>query len=58
MEWCLTCHRDPTPYLRPREDVFSTSWHPDADQAKKGHALLERYGIATAHLTECSVCHR
>jgi hypothetical protein len=24
MEWCLDCHRNPVPYLRPREFVFRT----------------------------------
>ncbi len=26
MEWCLACHRDPTPNLRPREALFEMNW--------------------------------
>ncbi len=27
MRWCLSCHRDPAPHLRPREEVFNPHWH-------------------------------
>lgn len=26
MEWCLECHRNPEPFLRPREEIFSMNW--------------------------------
>lgn len=26
MGWCLTCHRDPAPNLRPREEVTNLAW--------------------------------
>ena len=29
MGWCLDCHRDPAPHLRPREEVFNMTWTPD-----------------------------
>ncbi len=58
MEWCLDCHRDPAKNLRPRDEIFSTDWHPPRDQMAKGHALLAAYGIRPDHLTDCSVCHR
>jgi hypothetical protein len=25
VEWCLDCHRNPAPTLRPREKIFDTS---------------------------------
>src|SRR3954454_14026567 len=28
MGWCLDCHRNPKPHLRPREAVFSMTWQP------------------------------
>jgi len=34
MEWCLSCHRDPGPNLRPREEVFNTEWQPPVDSAE------------------------
>ncbi|HEY2889663.1 MAG TPA: cytochrome c3 family protein, partial [Dongiaceae bacterium] len=58
MSWCLSCHRDPTPYLRPPDRVFDMSWTPPADQAAEGDRLLISYLIHTGHLTDCSTCHR
>jgi hypothetical protein len=59
MEWCLSCHRNPGPNLRPREEVFNVNWQPPADagaatalQAK----LVKDYDVQS--LTSCSTCHR
>jgi Cytochrome c7 and related cytochrome c len=59
MEWCLTCHRDPGPNLRPREEVFNTSWQPPADPAAARALqakLMKDYDVQS--LTSCSTCHR
>jgi hypothetical protein len=56
MEWCLDCHRAPEKYVRPREEVFSVSWQPPANQVEQGRALVKAYGIQTR--TSCSTCHR
>lgn len=29
--WCLDCHRNPDPHLRPPQDVFATNWRPPPD---------------------------
>lgn len=58
MGWCLDCHRDPAKNLRPRSEIFSTSWKPGSDQMEEGHKRLAEYGIKVGHLTDCSVCHR
>lgn len=29
MEWCLSCHRDPAKFVRPKEEVFSVTWEPN-----------------------------
>ena len=57
MSWCLSCHRDPAPNLRPRADVFDPDWKPDG-KTPSGEKLMARYGIHPASLTDCSVCHR
>jgi hypothetical protein len=57
MGWCLDCHRNPEPNLRPPDAIFSTDWTP-AEGEIQGHALMRFYGIDPAKLTECSVCHR
>jgi hypothetical protein len=58
MGWCLNCHRNPAPYLRPATAVFDPDWKPPADQATQGLMLLAHNHIDTSHLTDCSVCHR
>lgn len=58
MQWCLACHRDPAPNLRPREHVFDMAWQPPADRRALGERLMEEYGIDPAKLTHCYVCHR
>jgi hypothetical protein len=58
MGWCLDCHRDPTPYLRPSESVFDPNWTPPRNQREEGKRLLAHYHIQTKGLTDCSRCHR
>ena len=58
MGWCLDCHRNPGPHLRKPEKVFATAWTTPLDQNEEGRKLMARYHIDTAHLTDCSVCHR
>jgi hypothetical protein len=59
MEWCLGCHRNPAPFLRPKEFVFSMEWQPPADESNLGLQLMKQYEIAGPELlTSCSTCHR
>ncbi|MCB9785368.1 MAG: cytochrome c3 family protein [Deltaproteobacteria bacterium] len=58
MKWCLDCHRDPAPHLRPPDAIFAMGWERPPDPAQSPEALAELYGLATAHLTDCSTCHR
>jgi hypothetical protein len=58
MQFCLDCHRDPAPRLRPREEVTNMAWQPPADKAALGQSLLHQYGIRVGALTHCTVCHR
>lgn len=59
MGWCLDCHRDPAPNLRPREAIYDPYWTPPPDQARRGRALMAAYRIRPAALlTDCSACHR
>ena len=41
MSWCLDCHRNPTPHLRPRDKVFDMAWEPPPDQDKVGAELAQ-----------------
>jgi hypothetical protein len=58
MGWCLECHRDPAPHLRPASAVFDPDWTPPKDQLEYGRKLLTQYLIDPTHLTDCTVCHR
>ena len=59
MQWCLDCHRNPEPALRPMDQVFNMDWKPGADQEKRGAEYKSERKIRTAaELTSCSTCHR
>lgn len=56
MAWCLDCHRNPEPHLRPRDQITNTSWKPPKDQAAWAAEHKEARGIAAPE--DCSACHR
>ena len=59
MSWCLSCHRNPELYVRPRDQVFNMSWQPPADDPSLGARLVKEYKIGSVEqLTSCSTCHR
>ena len=58
MAWCLGCHRDPAPELRPLGAVFDQAWTAKAGSAETGHVRLAERGIDIRRLTDCSICHR
>jgi hypothetical protein len=58
MGWCLSCHRHPEQFIRPKAEVFDMAWTPPADQDRRGAELIKRYLIHPDHLTDCSICHR
>jgi hypothetical protein len=53
MGWCLDCHRDPEPHLRPRATITAMDSAP---------APAEQQALARLHRVEsethCTVCHR
>jgi hypothetical protein len=57
MEFCLRCHRDPGPNLRPRDQIFNTEWLRSAETPSPS-SLLAQYHIGARTLTDCSICHR
>jgi hypothetical protein len=57
MQWCLKCHRSPDKNLRPLNEVFKMNWKPSSDP-HTGEAFARARNVQTAHLTDCSACHR
>ncbi|HEX8878520.1 MAG TPA: cytochrome c3 family protein [Candidatus Acidoferrum sp.] len=59
MQWCLDCHRNPEPYLRPMDQIFVMDWRPGPDQEELGRKFAKERNLrTTAELTSCSTCHR
>lgn len=58
MGWCLDCHRDPEPNLRPPGEVFQMHWRPPKDIAEIRHSLMRFLDIDPKTMTDCYVCHR
>jgi hypothetical protein len=56
MEWCLGCHRDPEPFLRPRAAVVDPAWDPQSLTAGQRAELASELGVK--RLTDCTTCHR
>jgi hypothetical protein len=58
MSFCLDCHRDPAPNLRPLDRVTDMTWTPPGDARAFGETLVKQYGIRVGQLDYCYVCHR
>jgi hypothetical protein len=61
MRFCLDCHRNPAPALKPPEQVTRMDWASwDADPVNRGYgaARAKALHIEPAKITNCEVCHR
>jgi len=59
MEWCLNCHFAPEKNLRPRDQIYNTSWQPGPNQLEEGRRLKAQYKVLDSSiLTSCWTCHR
>ncbi|MDQ6736904.1 MAG: cytochrome C [Gemmatimonadota bacterium] len=56
MGWCLSCHVNPGPNLRPRDAVTKMGWTPTAAQSAQLSMLVANYHVR--RLTNCTTCHR
>ncbi len=56
MGWCLSCHRDPERFLRPRDQVTTMGWTADRGSRRSGAELARLYRVKS--LTDCTTCHR
>ncbi|MCQ4310871.1 cytochrome c family protein [Pseudomonas stutzeri] len=58
MSWCLDCHQNPAPRLRPRDAVTEMGWSTSHDRQQLGERLIRENHIETQNLTDCYICHR
>ncbi|MFN0057455.1 MAG: cytochrome c3 family protein [Planctomycetota bacterium] len=70
MGWCLECHRDPAPRLRPQSEITNFDWGVDLSDGERreiGRAIMRKNGLLDAQdnptvrlkvMTSCSTCHR
>jgi len=55
MGWCLECHRNPEPHLRPKDKITQMDWTPNDNP----HGNVGSTDLATvAPPEDCSACHR
>jgi hypothetical protein len=53
MGFCLRCHRDPAPHLRPQDRITDMDWQPSPGT---GEAIAKELHVEPT--TSCSGCHR
>jgi hypothetical protein len=63
MQWCVECHRNPEPHIRPRELVFSMeNWSKVSQSVETTKVAAAEWDLMKLHQiaseTDCSVCHR
>jgi hypothetical protein len=56
MRWCLDCHRNPGPRLRPSSEIFAAI-SPVARPHDPREELMRLDHIHLMNLTDCSTCH-
>jgi hypothetical protein len=58
MAWCITCHRNPDPHLRPKEFVTKLDWQPPEDWDQEAFASELREEKSIHPQVHCAICHR
>ncbi len=59
MEWCLSCHREPEKFIRPKSEIYNMNWSDGDITAQERNQLKADYKIRSKEMmTSCSTCHR
>jgi hypothetical protein len=56
MGWCLDCHRNPQPHLRPLSEITNMTWKPARDPEARARQLAGLPPVSPP--IDCSGCHR
>jgi hypothetical protein len=56
MDWCMDCHRDPTPHLRRPDEVTAMDFKPPGGARSHGQKIKNELGIQPDN--GCVFCHR
>lgn len=56
MSWCLDCHRNPDPYLRPEDEVTTMDWTAPKDQLQSAARIKAAKRLRPP--LDCAGCHR
>jgi hypothetical protein len=56
MSWCLDCHRNPEPHLRPLAEITNMGWKPARDPQARARQLAGLRPVKPP--VDCSGCHR
>jgi hypothetical protein len=56
MSWCLDCHRNPQPNLRPLSEITNMTWKPARDPEARARQLAGLRPVKPP--VTCSGCHR
>ncbi len=56
MSWCLDCHRNPDPYLRPVDQITNMNYQTPADQVELAQRIKHEKHLDPPE--DCSGCHR
>ncbi|RME22971.1 MAG: cytochrome C [Candidatus Zixiibacteriota bacterium] len=56
MGWCLSCHRNPAPNLRPVSEVTNMWYQPPPNQLALGRKIIKEKNLKPPE--DCSGCHR
>ena len=56
MGWCLDCHRNPEPHLRPLDQITNMDWMPPSNQKELAAGYIMERKLNPPE--DCSACHR
>lgn len=58
MTFCIDCHQNPGPHLRPKSEIFNMEWHPRPGDPTPRQLMADYNVRAGGLLLDCSTCHR